>query len=143
MSDERLDFASSPLEERSRGLFEDSVASLDMRTRSRLTQARHAALEAAKGRSRPRWLLRVPAWASAAGVTAAMVLGVALWVGGPWVGGPMTQHGAPVADNQLKFEDLDIIAASDESSGDAMDMLQDDIDFYAWADKTANTEPTA
>jgi hypothetical protein len=81
----------------------------------------------------------MPVWASAAGVTAAAVLGVALWFGGP-----LNPHGQmPAADAQSTFEDLDIVAASDESSGDAMDMLQDDIDFYAWAEKTANSEPTA
>lgn len=139
MSEETLDSAISPLEKRSRALFEDSVAGLDMRTRSRLTQARHAALSAADASVRRPWLMRTPLWASAAGVTAAAVLGVALWFGGPWI-----QHGqVSPADTQSKFEDLDIIAASDESSGDAMDMLQDDVDFYAWADKTASSEPTA
>ncbi len=139
MSEETLDPAISALEERSRALFEDSVAGLDMGTRSRLTQARHAALAAAGASARRPWLMRTPLWASAAGVTAAAVLGVALWVGGP-----MHQHGQMSAtDLQSKLEDLDIIATSDESSGDAMDMLQDDVDFYAWADKTASSEPTA
>ncbi len=137
MSENTVDPVMARLEERSRQLFENSVAGLDMGTRSRLTQARHAALAAA-ARRRP-WLLRMPVWASAAGVTCAAVLGVALWFGGPL--GPHGQISA--ADAQSKFEDLDIIAASDESSGDAMDMLQDDIDFYAWADKTASSEPTA
>jgi hypothetical protein len=129
----------SRLEERSRELFQDSVAGLDMGTRSRLTQARHAALAAAASAHRRPWLLRMPVWASAAGVTCAAVLGVVLWFGGP-----LNPHGQiSAADTQSKFEDLDIIAASDESSGDAMDMLQDDLDFYAWADKTASGEPTA
>jgi hypothetical protein len=139
MREEPLNSVSSPLEERSRALFRDSVDGLDMRTRSRLTQARHAALAAADRASGRPWLMRLPVWTSAVGVTAAAVLGVALWFGGP-----SSHHAAmPTADSQMKFEDLDIIAASDESSGDAMDMLQDDIDFYAWADKTANGEPTA
>ena len=141
MSDETLDPAVAALEKRSRALFEDSVAGLDMRTLSRLTQARHAALAASDRSARRPWLFRAPVWASAAGVSAAAVLGVALWFGGP-----MSQHAQmSAADTQSKFEDLDIIAASDESSGDAMDMLQDDIEFYAWADKTAGAggEPTA
>ena len=50
MSEETLDPAISALENRSRELFEDSVAGLDMRTRSRLTQARHAALAVEKPR---------------------------------------------------------------------------------------------
>jgi hypothetical protein len=139
MTEENMDPAISALEERSRALFLDSVAGLDMRTRSRLTQARHAALAAADASARRPWLMRIPVWTSAVGVTAAAVLGVALWFGGL-----LGQHGQmSAADTQSKFEDLDIIAASDESSGDAMDMLQDDIDFYAWADKTASSEPTA
>ena len=139
MSEDTFDPAISALEERSRALFRDSVAGLDMGTRSRLTQARHAALAAADSSARRPWLMRAPVWASAAGVTAAAVLGVALWFGGP-----LSQHGQlAAADTQSNFEDLDIIASSDESSGDALDMLQDDIDFYDWADKTANSEPTA
>ena len=139
MSEDTVDRAMFRLEERSRELFQNSVAGLDMGTRSRLTQARHAALAAAASARRRPWLLRMPVWASAAGVTCAAVLGVALWFAGP-----LSQHGQiPAADAQSKFEDLDIIAASDESSGDAMDMLQDDLDFYAWADKTASGEPTA
>lgn len=126
MSEESRD---TMLEERSRALFHDSVLELDMPTRSRLTQARHAALAAAVRAQRRPWLMRTPVWASAAGVTAAALLGAVLWFGAP--AGP---QGAAAVD---KFEDLDIIAASDESSVDAMDMLQDDIDFYAWADKAA------
>lgn len=139
MSEEKFEPAISSMEERSRALFLDSVAGLDMRTRSRLTQARHAALAAADASTRRSWVMRTPVWTSAAGVTAAAILGVALWFAGP-----LGQHGQmSAADTQSKFEDLDIIAASDESSGDAMDMLQDDIDFYAWADKTASSEPAA
>lgn len=123
-------------EMRSRALFQDSVDGLDMRIRSRLTQARSAALLAAASR-RP-WFLDWKMWTPAAGVTAAAVLGLALWVGTP--GG----HQAPnMADAQSNLEDLDLIAASDEGSVDAIDMLQDDIDFYAFADKAANSEPAA
>jgi hypothetical protein len=45
--------------------------------------------------------------------------------------------------DQSNFEDLDIVAASDEGTGDTMEMLQDDIDFYDWADKTAGSDPAA
>ena len=138
MSDETLNARRSALEERSRTLFLDSVTDLDMATRSRLTQARHTALAAAHRSSRP-WMMRLPVWTSAAGVTAAAVLGSVLWFGGPSVHPTV----ATIADNQLKFEDLDIIATSDESSGDAIDMLQDDLDFYAWANKSADADSTA
>jgi negative regulator of sigma E activity len=124
------------LEERSRALFLDSVERIDMRTRSRLTQARHAALEAAE-RARPRaWFMRMPVLTSAATVAAAMVLGVSLWVHAPAV-----HQGAPPAET-ANFEDLEIVAASDNSQ-DNVEMLQDDLDFYAWAEKTAGGEPAA
>ena len=123
-------------EMRSRALFQDSVEGLDFAVRSRLTQARNTALDAAATR-RP-WALGWKMWTPAAGVTAAAVLGVALWVGSP------LHHQAPaLAEAQSNFEDLDLLASSDEGSADAMDMLQDDIDFYDFADKAANPGPAA
>jgi hypothetical protein len=118
-------------ETRSRALFEDSVENLDMRVRSRLTQARHAALAAAA--SRPA-RFRVLWWTPAAGLAAAAVLGVALWMGTP-----SAQHTVSFADAQ-SIEDLDLLA-SVEGSGDAIDMLQDDIEFYDFADRAAESEP--
>ena len=122
-------------EARSRALFQDSVDGLDMRMRSRLTQARNAALEAASARRRP-WLFGWKMWAPAAGVTAAAILGVGLWIGSP-----IGHQAATVAESNL--EDLDLVAATDEGSADAMEMLQDDIDFYEFADKAANSGPAA
>ena len=122
-------------ETRSRALFQDSVDGLDMRIRSRLTQARNAALEAASARRRP-WLFGWKMWAPAAGVTAAAILGVGLWIGSP-----IGHQAATVAESNL--EDLDLVAATDEGSADAMEMLQDDIDFYEFADKAANSGPAA
>lgn len=144
MSEQRHD----SLEDRSRALFHDSVENLDMRMRSRLTQARHAALEATAARS-PSWLPRKAWWMPTAGVTAAAVLGVALWLGTPLgtpsgtpSGTPLGHHAVSLADAQSNLEDLDIVASSDES-GDAMEMLQDDLDFYDFADRAANPEPAA
>ena len=138
MSEQSLVGRQASLEERSRALFQDSVERIDMRTRSRLTQGRHAALEAAE-RARPRraWFKRMPVLTSTAGVAAAMVLGVSLWLHTP-----VPHHGAMSADNAANFEDLDIVAAGDNSQ-DNVEMLQDDLDFYAWADKTAGPEPSA
>ena len=62
-------------EMRTRALFQDSVDNLDFAMRSRLTQARHAAIEATARRP---WYVRWTVWTPAAGVTAAAVLGVAL-----------------------------------------------------------------
>ena len=125
---------SESFEDRTRALFHDSVESVDFATRSRLTQARHAAIEAAAASRRRPWFSRLGFLTPAAGVTAAAVLGVFLWVGSP-----LGHHAATVADGQPNLEDLEIVASSDEGSGDAMDMLQDDIEFYDWADKTANS----
>jgi hypothetical protein len=123
-------------EERTQALFHDSVEGLDFALRSRLTRARHAALEAAAAKRRP-WFLRIGVLTPAAGVTAAAVLGAFLWLGSP-----SGQHAVTVADGQSTLEDLDLVASVD-GSGDAMDMLQDDIEFYDWADKAANSGPAA
>jgi hypothetical protein len=125
------------LEMRSRALFQDSVDGLDMRIRSRLTQARSAALEAAQPNRRP-WLFGWKMWAPAAGVTAAAILGLGLWIGSP-----IGHQAASLANVQSGLEDLDLVAATDEGSADAMEMLQDDIDFYDFADKAANSGPAA
>jgi hypothetical protein len=74
-------------------------------------------------------------------VAAAVLLGAALWVGTPF--GTLSGHRAvSLADAQSNLEDLDIVAASDES-GDPMEMLQEDLEFYDFADKAANPEPAA
>jgi hypothetical protein len=122
-------------EVRSRALFQDSVDGLDMRIRSRLTQARSAALEAAATGRRP-WLFGWKMWAPATGVTAAAILGLGLWIGSP-----IGHHSATLAETNI--EDLDLVASTDEGSADAMEMLQDDIDFYDFADKAANSGPAA
>jgi hypothetical protein len=126
-------------ERRSRELFRESVEGLDMRVRSRLTQARHAALDAAgKAARRPWFFLPMRVWTPAAGVSAAVLLAAALWLGAP-----LGNHTMPVAETQPGLEDLDIVAASDEGSGDALEMLQNDLDFYDFADKAANSGPAA
>jgi len=125
------------LESHSRRLFLESVDGLDMRVRSRLTQARNAALEAAAASSRRPWLFQARILTPATGLSAAMVVVAALWLGAP-----MGRHPMPVAD-QAGLEDLDIVASSDEASGDAMEMLQNDLDFYDFADKATNPGPDA
>ena len=124
----------TPLEERSRRLFDDSVAAVDMRMRSRLTQARHAALAAAR---RPRTRLFGVALWPAAGTAGAAVLAAGLWLALAAGHRPLSPSG-----ERPSFEDLDIVASSDGGSGDAMKMMQDDVEFYAWAaaqsDKSAD-----
>jgi hypothetical protein len=122
-------------EMRSRALFHDSVDGLDMRIRSRLTLARNVALEDARRGRRP-LLFGWKMWAPAAGVTAAAILGLGLWIGSP-----IGHQAATLAESNI--EDLDLVASTDEGSADAMEMLQDDIDFYDFADKAANSGPAA
>jgi hypothetical protein len=118
--------SATPLEKRSRELFDESVANVDMRVRSRLNQARHAALEAA-ARPRARFL-GMPLATPAAGLCAAALLAIAVWIAVPRADMPML-----AAEGQTSFEDMDIVASTEESSADTLEMLQDDADFYDWA----------
>jgi len=136
MNEQRPESPLDSFEERSRALFNDSVDGLDFALRSRLTQARNAAIKAASSRRRP-WFFRVGVLAPA-GMTAAAALAAVLWLGSPLIEGPVT-----VVDGQPNLEDLEIVASTDEVGGDAMDMLQDDIEFYDWAEKAANSGPAA
>ena len=136
MNEQERQHTQDSFEERSRALFHDSVDGIDFALRSRLTQARAAAIEAAAVGRRP-WFFRLGVLTPAAGVTAAAVLGAFLWLGSP-----LGQHAVTVADGS-NLEDLEIVASSEDGAGDAIDMLQDDIDFYDWADKSANAGPSA
>lgn len=132
MSEQKLDPQRDAFEQRSRALFEDSVEGLDMRTRSRLTRARFAALEAAARSDRGGWKLAM-SWMPAVGVSAAAVLGVALWFGSP-------NKAVPEGSS---FEDLEIVMSSDAGSADEIEMLQEDPEFYDWAASAVNPEPAA
>ena len=126
--------AHEALAARARTLLQQGTEALDGRTRSRLTQARHAALAASAG---PRGLLGSIAtlfarpsagswqrWAPA-GALAASVLAVALLVG--------RMPGTPgVATHATGgSEDIELLADSD-----ALALAQEpevDYDFYEWA----------
>lgn len=115
----------SALERRSRTLLEASAANLDGRIRSRLTQARHAALaERRRSRARRAW----SSWAPA-GAVAAALLAVLLYVRhGPG----LAPAAAPVAGTAA--DDLELLA-----DADAMPLAEDagDYEFYEWAAATA------
>jgi hypothetical protein len=111
----------SRLEQRSRELFDDSVASLDARTRSRLNQARQAALEAARGHAASgpaRWLLPV---GSAAALVLVVLTSVQFMRSGNEV--PVIEEPGMVAST---VDDLEILTSTDE-----LEMLKD-VEFYAW-----------
>jgi anti-sigma-K factor RskA len=102
-------------EKRTQEILEESAARLDGRTRSRLTQARHAALAQADRPARQWWRSYVPAGAAAA----AAVLAVTLFTGRPGqVPGP------------LAIDDTEILA-----DVEAPDFTEDtdDVEFYEWA----------
>lgn len=105
-------------EARARAVFDEGVERIDGGTRSRLTQARYAAV-AELGRQ-VTW--RSP-WLPTAAVAAVSVLAVALWLH-PGVPGdaPSSLSAAALVD------DLELLAA-----GDDLDLLQEDLEFYAWA----------
>ena len=118
---------SNNFESRAREVLEESVTRLDGRTLSRLNQARHAALDAARGAKASRgfaataWLSR--GWLPAGATAAVAVLAVVLWTSRPNV--------APLAaaDSGSAIEDVELLADSD-----ALDLAQDgDADFYEWA----------
>ena len=112
--DERDD---ASFEARTQSWFAQSVENLDGRTRSRLTQARNAALEALPPPGVHRWRR---AWIALSGVTAAALL--AVWVTvGPMGGQVQTQDTRAVS-----LDDLDIAADTTE-----LDLLED-VEFYAW-----------
>jgi hypothetical protein len=112
----------TPFEKRSREVLEESAARLDGRTRSRLTQARHAALARLEKPGRQWWRSYLPVGAAAA----TAVVAVMLWQGPK----PGIETGAPMATTGSPFEDIDLLA-----DGDAPDFVSDndDLDFYEWA----------
>lgn len=103
------------LERRAREAFDASVERLDGRTRSRLSQARHAALAELKRTQalRARWPFLVPAGGLAA--SAALAL---FFIARPTTDS-FTQQAPPL-------EDLEIAASVENIE------LLEDMEFYAW-----------
>jgi len=103
-------------------VLEASVARIDARTRSRLNQARQAALEAAGRRSRPWW--RSLALMPAGAVAAALLLAVMLWHREPAMREAPTLEGHVAA-----VEDMDLLA-----DAEGLDLIEGwDGPFYEWA----------
>jgi hypothetical protein len=109
----------TPFEKRTREVLDESAARLDGRTRSRLTQARHAALAQLEKPARQWWHSYVPA-----GAAAAAVLAVMIYTGQPGLEKPR------VATNETVVEDADLLA-----DAEAPDFTEDgdDVEFYEWA----------
>src|SRR3954468_19999504 len=90
---------SDEFEQRTQQVLEESVARLDGRTRSRLTQARHAALAQLEQPARHGWRSYVPAGAAAA----VAVLAVVMW----------TNPNAPDRSLASPLDDIDLLADAD------------------------------
>jgi hypothetical protein len=107
----------TPFEKRTQAVLDESTARLDGRTLSRLTQARHAALDQSRHRTGLWWRAYVPAGAAAA----VAVLAVVLWSGSP------ADRNLPVLATS-PIEDLDLLADAPEFVNDG-----EDLEFYEWA----------
>lgn len=116
----------SEVEQRMRAVLEAGVLRTDARIRSRLNQARHAALEvavASAGRSQHRTFWRLQTLMPATGaVAAALVLAIVLW-------GRHPDRVLPMEGAQTPVEDIDLIA-----DDEALSLVEGgDRSFYEWA----------
>jgi anti-sigma-K factor RskA len=114
----------SPFERNARTVLEESVRRIDARTRSRLNQARHAALEAARSRRRAWWrgFTLMPA---AGAVAAAVLVAFVLWPRAPQSIAPPVALDAQHAG----VEDVDLL-----TDNDSIDFMEGwDGSFYEWA----------
>ncbi len=110
------------VEHRAQALLGESVTRISGSVRSRLNQARHAALAEIDTRRRPFW--RMPSvLGPAGGVAAAAVVAVLLMYRGG-------EHGlAASVSGQAGYEDIEML-----SDNDGLDLLENwDGSFYEWA----------
>lgn len=120
-------------EQHARALLEDSVLRIDGRIRSRLNQARHAAV--AEATRRPVLWKRFSFMPAASAVAAAALVAFVLW--------PHSHTGElTVAEGgHATVEDLDLLADSD-----ALDLVSDETDggaFYEWAVDQSESNETS
>jgi hypothetical protein len=113
------------VERRTKRIFDESVAGVDAATRSRLTQARHRALQELKPAGPGlRWQL-IPAGALAAAALAAFLL--------------FGRGGPPEVGLQVSADDLEMLLGDEE-----LEMLDEEIEFYAWLEEQPEfTAPAA
>ena len=123
----------SEFEQRTRGLLEDGVLRIDGRIRSRLNQARHAAVEEAA--RRPAFWRRFSLMPAASAVAAAVLVAFVLWPHSHQSEVILTEGG------HSTVEDLDLLA-----DGDALDLVSDETDggaFYEWAVDQSDSNETS
>jgi hypothetical protein len=108
----------SDFELRTKRAFDDSVTALDASTRSRLTQARHRALEELAPHRRQGWRTSLlPAGAVAATAFAAWLI--------------VSQPPSDPADVQAaQLGDLEILLGEED-----LEMLDEELEFYSWLEE--------
>lgn len=111
MSDRHL-LEQNDVESRTRAAFDASVESLDGRTRSKLTRARHAAIEELHQSARRPWQR---ASVVLGGLSAAVL---AVWV----AIGQFT----PVTPSEIVLDDMEFVA-----DAPSLELLEE-VEFYAW-----------
>jgi hypothetical protein len=121
----------SEFEKRTRAVLEESVSRVDGRVRSRLNQARHAALDAVPTGRRSVFGHWVPL---SGAVAAALLVAVVMWTRTPDPTLPVVADSA-----QATFDDLDLLA-----DADALDLIEEEDDdaFLEWAAGQASDEVT-
>jgi hypothetical protein len=113
------DLQRAELEQRAQALLQASAEQLDGATRSRLTQARHAALDAIKARQSKGWFWLLPATGAAAAAVVAVLL-----MNHPQ---EVSLPGEQVAIN-TPVDEMEIVTAEDSLE------FYRDVEFYAWLD---------
>jgi|HubBroStandDraft_1064217.scaffolds.fasta_scaffold01768_7 hypothetical protein len=114
-------------ERNARTVLEESVRRIDGRTRSRLNQARQAAVAAAAAR-RTSWWSGLTLMPAAGAATAALLVAVVLWQRQPAGELPLLEAPRAAAEH-AGVEDMDLLADSE-----AMELMEGwDGSFYEWA----------
>lgn len=119
----RADESLTQFERNARVVLEEGVRRIDARTRSRLNQARHAAL-ARTGTRRRAWWGSLTLMPAAGAVAAALLVAVVLWHREPQATQPLALDGQHPA-----VEDMELL-----TDNDSIDLIEGwDGSFYEWA----------
>lgn len=110
MTDQRLP-EQDPFEARTRAAFDASVEALDGRTRSKLNQARQAALNELRTSAARPWRVGT----ALAGLSAAVL---AVWIA--------VAQWTPPGPGELALDDMDLVAEAPHLE------LLEEVEFYAW-----------
>jgi hypothetical protein len=122
---------------RARELLLDSARHLDAKTRSRLTQARYAALEQLE-HSQGRPGFRLGGWLAPAGGLAAVALAGLVWFGATPTLDPVPQSAAVRPDaGGAAVDDLALMADAENLE------LAEDIEFYSWLETETDLPVTS